>query len=151
YRVITQIVTDTVSQSLALRERDEFFPFLYARRQRLFADHMLPCLECFFRHRKMLCVRRADVDRIDRPVSHDLAIVACNGWDGESRTQTPRRIEVSSRDCSHFHELDPSHCFQVHPPHKASADDRRFDCSHSHSLCVTPTRPRPAARESQCC
>jgi hypothetical protein len=70
------VLKSTVAYSLAYGERDEFFTLLYGRGQRLFAEHMLAGLERILRHGKVLRVGRANVDRIDRRIAQDIAVVA---------------------------------------------------------------------------
>jgi hypothetical protein len=70
------------------------------------------------------------VDRLNRRIAQDFAIVGCNRWDRKSSAQAPRRIRVPSRNRDCLYKLDPPHRFQVHSPHEAGSDNCRPDCFH---------------------
>ena len=78
HRVVPQVVAHAIAHSLALGKSDKFFTFFNCGGQRLFADHVLPCLQRFLRHHKMLDVGRANVDCINRRIAQEIVIIRRN-------------------------------------------------------------------------
>src|SRR5580704_7447428 len=91
-----QIVTDAVAQFLTGGQGDELFALLHARGQWLFTEHMLACLKRVLDHGEVLRVRRADVDRIDRRIAQDFAIVSRDRGNGKAGAQASRSLYVST-------------------------------------------------------
>jgi hypothetical protein len=74
---------------------------------------MLARLERILGHGKVLRVRRANLDGIDRRIAQDLAVVGLDRGAGETRTQASRGLGVSAHNCRPFHGLNPPHAFKM--------------------------------------
>jgi hypothetical protein len=123
-------VADAVAYFLPPGQSYQFFAVLNAGGQRLFAKHVLPCLERILGHGKVLRVGRADVDGIDRRIAQDFAIIGRYCRDGKA---SPRcraasaflpAIAATSTDSTRRSR------FQMHAAHEAGAEDCRPDWVH---------------------
>src|SRR5947209_4100329 len=133
HRVVAQVVTNAVAQSLTFGERDKFFGFGNSGGQGLFAQHVLAGKERMLRHGKMLRIGCADVDRMNGRVAEHFPVVGGHFRNRKTRSQLRRNIRIPARDGHGFNPLDTPQRFQMNSPHKTGAKDCCSNWCHSVS------------------
>ena len=99
HRIVAQIVTDTVAQSLAERQaRPVLRPAQRVVASGFSQSTCLPALKRILGHGKVLRVGRADVDGIDRGIAQYLAVISNDCGNIEARAEALRCICVSAGD-----------------------------------------------------
>ena len=107
----------------ASREFDELASFSARRRQRLFTKDVLAGLQRFERDRRVLCVRSADVHRVDGRVVQDSAVVGVRAIDSKGCSETLCRIKAPSRNCSDVYSAHPPNSFQMNASHESGTNN----------------------------
>ena len=84
---------------------------------------MLAGLQRFKRNGRVLRIRSAHVDGVDRWIFENAAIVCFDSLDAISCRKTLCRVEASSGYCHGVHGSHSADCFEMDASHESSTND----------------------------